>query len=265
MSHNYHFNSFRTGNSNLPVLLFLHGFLGNGKDFNTVISLLSEKFDCLAVDLPGHGNTQVKGGDEFYTLSNTAKGLIQWLEDLQIQQCFLVGYSMGGRLALYLALYYPQYFQKVILESASPGLKTAKERSQRYLSDLRLAEELEQQNLEDFLIRWYEKPLFKTFKSHSNSESILARRLQNNPTELAKSLRWMGIGNQPSLWEKLSQTQIPLLLLVGGLDEKFITINQEMANLCSTAQLEIIPDCGHNIHIENPQQWVKVVQGFLLS
>ncbi|ERT09998.1 2-succinyl-6-hydroxy-2,4-cyclohexadiene-1-carboxylate synthase [Lyngbya aestuarii BL J] len=239
--------------------------MGNGKDFNAVISLLSEKFNCLAVDLPGHGNTQVNGTDEFYSLENTANGLICWLEELNIKRCFLVGYSMGGRLALYLALNYSQYFQKVILESASPGLKTEKERTERYLSDLQLAEELEELNLEEFLTCWYDKPLFKTFKTHPNFNTILARRLQNNSTELAKSLRWMGTGNQPPLWDKLSTSEIPLLLLAGELDEKFIKINREMANICSTATLEIVPGCGHNIHVENPQRWVEVVQGFLLS
>ncbi|MCG5059221.1 MAG: 2-succinyl-6-hydroxy-2,4-cyclohexadiene-1-carboxylate synthase [Limnoraphis sp. WC205] len=265
MSQHYNFHSFRTGNVNLPVLLFLHGFLGNGNDFNTVISPLSKSFDCIAVDLPGHGKTKVNSGDDFYSLSNTAKGLIDWLEELQIKQCFLVGYSMGGRLALYLALYYPQYFNKVVLESASPGLKTEKERTERYLSDVQLAKELEKLELEEFLTRWYDKPLFQTFKTHPQFNTILARRLQNNPTELAKSMRWMGTGNQPPLWDKLSTSEIPLLLLVGELDEKFIKINQEMANLCSTAKLEIILNCGHNIHVENPQQWVKLVQEFLVE
>jgi 2-succinyl-6-hydroxy-2,4-cyclohexadiene-1-carboxylate synthase len=262
MSKNYEFHYFRTRNASLPILLVLHGFMGNGNDFNAVISLLSAKFDCLVVDLPGHGNTQVNGGDEFYSFVNTAKGLIDWLEELNIKRCFLVGYSMGGRLALYLALHYPQYFQKVILESASPGLKTEKERNQRYLSDLKLAEKLEKIDLEYFLKNWYDQPLFKTFKTHPDFSTILARRLQNDPIELAKSLRWMGTGNQPSLWDKLSTSQIPLLLLVGELDEKFIKINQEMANLCSTARLEIVSGCGHNIHVENPQSWVKVVQEF---
>ncbi len=262
MTQIYHFHYFRTENTSLPILLFLHGFMGNGKDFNAVISLLSEKFNCLAVDLPGHGHTQVNAGDEFYSLANTANGLINWLEELKIKPCFLLGYSMGGRLALYLALHYPQYFQKVILESASPGLKTEKERSQRYLSDLNLAEELKKQDLEDFLKSWYDKLLFKTFKNHPDFNTILAQRLQNNPIELAKSLRWMGTGNQPSLWEKLSESQISFLLLVGELDKKFIKINQEMANLCSSVKLEIISNCGHNIHLENPQQWVKVVKEF---
>ncbi|MDY7020870.1 MAG: 2-succinyl-6-hydroxy-2,4-cyclohexadiene-1-carboxylate synthase [Cyanobacteriota bacterium] len=260
----YHFHFFSTGNHHLPTLLLLHGFLGNGDDFTFVISQLSQYFNCLAVDLPGHGKTQVNGQDECYTLSKTAEGLIDWLKELKIQRCFLVGYSMGGRLALYLALYYSQYFHAVILESASPGLKTESERTQRYLSDLKLAENLEQQDLQDFLENWYNKPLFKTFKQHPDYQKILTRRLKSNPKELAKSLRGMGTGNQPSLWEKLSTIQIPLLLMVGESDQKFVRINQYIVDLCSTAKLEIIPDCGHNIHLESPQQWIKVVQEFCL-
>jgi 2-succinyl-6-hydroxy-2,4-cyclohexadiene-1-carboxylate synthase len=251
------------GNLDQPVILFLHGFLGDCHDFDSVISLLTDQFCCLAVDLPGHGKTKVRGGDNFYTMPQTAQGLIQLLGQLTISTCALVGYSMGGRLALYLALNFPQFFHRVMLESASPGLKTAAERSQRRDNDARLADQLETESFSSFLKRWYDQPLFTSLKQHPDFEQIVERRLNNHPGELAQSLRYMSTGHQPSLWERLPENQVPLLLLVGGQDTKFRAINTEMADLCPQAKLSILRDCGHNIHWERPTLFAQQVREFL--
>lgn len=189
-------------------------------------------------------------------MPKTARALIDLLDFLKIDKCFLVGYSMGGRLALYMALEFPDRFEKTILESASPGLKAQEERSRRLHSDWQLARELETSDFKDFLLKWYKQPLFKSLQNTPNFDKILERRLQNNPSELAKSLRYLGTGNQPCLWEKLSQNKIPLLLLVGEWDKKFRAINAEMEAICQVAELEIIPNSGHNIHIENTNEYL---------
>ena len=259
---NYHFNYSLTANKKLPKILFLHGFTGNFQDFSSVISLLSKKYCCLTVDLPGHGETRVIGDESCYNMPNTAQALIELLDDLQIDKCLLLGYSMGGRLALYMTLHFPERFEKVVLESASPGLKTEKERSQRREADLQLAQKLENSNIKDFLLNWYDRPLFKSLKNSPHFDKLIETRLANNPLELAKSLRNMGTGNQPSLWEKLAQNQTPLLLLAGEYDDKFTTINTEIASLCPAATLEIVPKAGHNIHFENIDNFVAVVREF---
>jgi 2-succinyl-6-hydroxy-2,4-cyclohexadiene-1-carboxylate synthase len=170
---------------------------------------------------------------------------------------------MGGRLALYLNLHFPQYFSKVVIESASPGLKTQGDRVERTQRDIELAQELEKSNFSSFLTNWYEQPLFASLKKHPEFKFLIASRLQNNPLELAKSLRNMSTGCQPSLWEELKKNRNPLLLLVGEYDAKFIAINSEMARLCKSARLEIVSNCGHNIHFENPKIFVENVQFFL--
>ena len=251
------------GNRGNPLILFLPGFMGDSNEFNDVISLLFDQFCCLTVDLPGHGKTRVLGGDECYTMSNTAQALINLLEQLNVKECFLVGYSMGGRLALYLNLHFPQHFSKVVLESASPGLKTQGDRVERTQRDIELAQELEKSDFSSFLSNWYEQPLFASLKKHPEFKSLIASRLQNNPLELAKSLRNMSTGCQPSLWEELKKNRNPLLLLVGEYDAKFIAINSEMARLCKSAKLEIVSNCGHNIHFENSKILVENVQLFL--
>lgn len=251
-----------TGNNNNPVILLLHGFMGNGSDFIDVIPLLSRKFYCLTVDLPGHGKTQINGGDEDYAMPNTAKELINLLDILEINKCYLFGYSMGGRLALYLTVCFPWRFEKVILESASPGLKTEEEQSRRITSDFQLANKLETTDFKEFLLNWYKLPLFQSLSTHPNFEKMLQRRLENNPLELAKSLRNLGTGKQPSLWGQLLEVNIPLLLLVGEKDKKFVAINSEMAGLLPVAKMQIIPGSGHNIHLENPLVWVQQILKF---
>ncbi|NQE35245.1 2-succinyl-6-hydroxy-2,4-cyclohexadiene-1-carboxylate synthase [Microcoleus asticus] len=259
---NYQFHYSLNGNCNQQTILFLHGFTGNFQDFSSVISLLSKSYCCLAVDLPGHGETRVIGDESCYNMPNTAQALIQLLDDLQIDKCLLLGYSMGGRLALYMTLHFPERFEKVVLESASPGLKTEKERSHRLEADLQLAQKLENSNIKDFLFNWYDRPLFKSLKNSPQFDKLIETRLANNPLELAKSLRNMGTGNQPSLWEKLAQNQIPILLLAGEYDDKFTTINTKIASLCPAATLEIVPKSGHNIHFENIDTFVALVRQF---
>ncbi len=253
------------GDKHQPLILFLHGFMGNQDSFQEVILLLSERFCCLAVDLPGHGKTEIWGGDECYQIPNTAQALIELLNQLDISRCYLLGYSMGGRLALYLTLHFPDRFKKVILESASPGLPSSEARSQRRLRDEILAQKLETEDFYNFLIQWYQQPLFNSVRNQYNFDCLLQKRLQNSPQTLATSLRQMGTGSQPSLWELLPLDSIPLLLLVGEWDNKFQEINQKIIQVCPVAKMEIISNSGHMIHWENPKVYVKSVIKFFSS
>jgi len=170
---------------------------------------------------------------------------------------------MGGRLALYLTLNFPERFDKVILESASPGLKTAQERSQRCQADEKIAQKLTNIPLKSFLCQWYQQEIFRSLQQHPKLAQLIERRQQQNPRELAKSLRYLGTGNQPSLWEELLNNTVPLLLLVGEADRKFTAINIEMADRCPVAELEIIPQTGHNIHFEDPKSYlIQLVKFF---
>lgn len=252
------------GHPDRPVLLFLHGFLGSHTDFDAVISRVHDRYRCLAIDLPGHGQTKVTGKDEAYTMPKIAAAIVGLLDQLNIAQADLVGYSMGGRLALYLAIHYPKRFPKAVIESGSPGLKTEIERSTRLQRDFSLAKQIET-NFEKFLSEWYEQPLFQSFKQHPQFEQIFRQRLRNDPIELAKSLRLMSIGMQPSLWDALPRHQNLILLLVGERDQKFIAINQEMVSICETARFAIVPKVGHNIHFEDPETFATHLHLFLSS
>lgn len=259
----YHFHYCTQGRSNNFPILFLHGFMGNCYEFSEVMSFFSNHYYCIAVDLPGHGKTATHGDEPSYTMSRTASGLIQFLDALNISSCFLAGYSMGGRLALYLTLHFPNYFSKVVLESASPGLKTKDEQFERLQKDWALASALETEGFESFLIKWYKQPLFASLSVHPSFHQVVEQRLQNNPFHLARSLRNMSTGCQPSLWDSLKNNSVSILLLVGALDQKFVDINIQMANLNPLITLEILDQCGHNIHVENPAGLTKKIMDFL--
>jgi 2-succinyl-6-hydroxy-2,4-cyclohexadiene-1-carboxylate synthase len=259
----YQFNYVLKGDRHQPIILFLHGFMGNCHDFDQVINNLGE-FCCLMVDLPGHGQTKVQQ-DSDYQMPNVALALTRLLAELEIKQCILVGYSLGGRIALYLAIHFPQYFQGVILESASPGLSNQLERDRRIIQDYQLAAQLESSDLADFIQQWYSQPLFASFVQHPNYPQAIARRLGNDSYKLAKSLRLIGLGTQPTLWNSLEKLQLPLLLMVGELDAKFVMINQMMAQSYPQASLQIVEGAGHNVHFEYPAKFRKLLKHFIAS
>ena len=258
---NYQFNYYFVGDRRKPIVLFLHGFMGSGEDFAVVANLLKSDFCCLLIDLPGHGHTEVSL-DANYRMPELASAIVKLLTELSIKKCFLVGYSMGGRLALYLTLRFPQYFIKVVLESASPGLETKAARVNRIKQDLEVAKKLKNLDFALFLEQWYSNPLFISFKQHPNYNQAIAKRLKNDPHKLAKSLRYMGLGSQPSLWQELKTNQIPLLSIVGELDRKFIAIAEKIASLSTNSKLEIVKNTDHNVHFEQPLMYAEILNSF---
>lgn len=258
------------GDSTQPPLLVLHGFLGSHQDFMPLVATFSLHFYCIVVDLPGHGKTRSHLSG--YTFPSTAQSLLALLTHLNIGQTHLLGYSMGGRIALYLACEFPDCFLRVVLESASPGLKTDEARRKRRESDSVIAHCLETTPLPTFLIQWYNNPLFASLKSHPDAyAAMLQRRGNNNPIELSHALKGLSTGEQPSLWGKLAHVEQPLLLLVGALDAKFTAINREIKALLETngmranrrVKLEMIETCGHNIHLEALAVYARIIRMFL--
>ncbi len=258
----YKFNYVLIGDGDQPVILFLHGFMGSWQDFQEVANLLQNDFCCLLVDLPGHGKTEVNCNLD-YRMERVAIAIIALLGKLAIQQCFLVGYSMGGRLALYLAVYFPQYFQKVVLESASPGLKHKADRENRIKQDLNVVNRLKSEDLSVFLQHWYSNPLFSSFIKHPNYQKAIAQKMANDPQKLTISLIHMGLGIQPPLWDHLKFIQLPILLIVGELDFKFTAINQRISVLSPQFLIEIVKNTDHNVHFEQSFKFAQLLKDFL--
>ena len=255
----YHVSS--SGNSTLPGILMLHGFLGSGKDWSHYAERLWNHYVCFMPDLPGHGAT-VTVDTATCSFEKICDSLAELAGKVHPEPLHLVGYSMGGRLALYLSLHYPEKFRSAVIISSSPGLKTPQERALRQKSDDRLAESITA-DFESFLDAWYKLPLFASLKKHSLFPEIIARRSENNPESLASALRQLSTGRQPSLWDKLAENRLPTGFFVGEKDTKYVEIGRQMVNLCPDSELSIFPGCGHTLHIENRHLFVERLQLFL--
>ena len=241
----------------------MHGFLGSSSDWKNIINGFFLDYYCIAIDLPGHGLSEIDKSTNSYNIENTAKYIVELLQSHNIKKCNLLGYSMGGRIAIYLAIHHSEYFNRLIIESAQPGIKDTIERGQRKNHDKKLAQKLISQPFSAFLEFWYNQPIFKTLKNQKNFANLMESRLKNNPRNLAKSLSEIGAGAQPSLWEDLKKIKHSCLLIAGELDTKYQKIFSKMHKEIFSSKFVIIKNAGHNVHLENPNEFIKVVRKFL--
>jgi 2-succinyl-6-hydroxy-2,4-cyclohexadiene-1-carboxylate synthase len=249
-----------------PAILFLHGFMGSAADWWGVRAALDGSHRCLAVDLPGHGASLDLPHPEAYTAGGAALGLLDLLDELNIERPVVVGYSMGGRLALYLALRHPERCAGLFLESASPGIEDPAERRARREADEEKARRLESGDFETFLADWYRQPLFASLvRREGLVEKIVEARRGNVPGELARSLRGMGTGSQPPLWDELAGLQVPTLAVTGELDEKYVGLASRMATLGLRLRTVVVPGVGHSIRVEKPTAYLRLLKDFLDS
>jgi 2-succinyl-6-hydroxy-2,4-cyclohexadiene-1-carboxylate synthase len=252
-----------SGERRSPAVLFLHGFMGSSADWRGAIAALGDRYFCIAVDLPGHG-ASLGMPQENYTIDGAARAVIGTLDELEVVRTVIAGYSMGGRLALSLALRCPERCAGLFLESASPGLESAGERAARRAADESKAGRLESGDFEAFLLDWYRQPLFASL---ARDENLLRRtvevRRRNDPAELARSLRGMGTGSQPSLWGALEGLPVPALAVAGGLDEKYTGISSRMASINPRIESAIVSGAGHTVHAETPAGYTSLLGRFV--
>ena len=237
--------------------------MGSSADWRELMAALGDRIFCIAVDLPGHAASLGLPPDT-YTIEGTTRAVIKTLHELEVVRPAVVGYSMGGRLALYLALHYQEHCAALFLESASPGLQSVEERSARRAADEKRATRLESGGFEGFLRDWYRQPLFASL---ARDERLLHRTIEarrsNDPVELARSLRGMGVGSQPSLWGDLEGLDVPALAVAGGLDRKYACLTVRMADISPRMGSVVIPGAGHNVHAEAPAEYVPLLGSFL--
>lgn len=252
------------GDPSGPPVVFLHGFLGSGRDWAEVIDLVRGVYHCLTIDLPGHGKSLHFTDRGAYALSGASLGVAEAMHKAGVRSAPMVGYSMGGRLAMDLAIHHEHLCSGLVLESASAGIPTEKARAERLASDEKRARELEQGAFEDFLPTWYAQPVFASLRDDVNGlEEVLRRRRFNEPGELAKALRGMSVGAQAPLWESLPGLNIPVLLVAGERDSKYANMVRQMAARLPHATVKIIPGVGHNCHVESPSEMARHIKEFL--
>jgi 2-succinyl-6-hydroxy-2,4-cyclohexadiene-1-carboxylate synthase len=238
-----------------PRVVFLHGFTQAGKSWDPVLQLCGDlEAEVLLPDLPGHGRSSHIAID----LNATADLLAA-----SYGPAFYVGYSMGGRLALHVALRHPGSVRGLLLFGATAGLQTEQERKNRLSSDEILAQDLETIGVPAFLERWLAGPLFATLPYNS---ADLQLRTQNTVGGLASSLRLSGTGSQSSLWDLLGTIRVPTILAAGDRDEKFTSIGRAMVNkIGSTARFAEVTNAGHACHLEQPHRATELLRQLLLT
>jgi 2-succinyl-6-hydroxy-2,4-cyclohexadiene-1-carboxylate synthase len=248
-------------------LLLLHGFTGDSSTWMPFCKTWGLHSRMIIPDIIGHGKTEAPPQLERYQIESAAHDLNQILENLGVEKTDLLGYSMGGRLALTFAMLFPEKVRRLILESSSPGLATEAERTERRMKDGELANFIIEKGMESFVDHWEKIPLFSTMESLSPKVKAAVRqqRLSHSPQGLAKSLLGMGTGAQSSWWDSLKQLNCKILLLTGEKDDKFCGIAETMQQLLKNSRWMVVKDSGHAIHVEVKEKFGTIVSEFLLN
>ena len=238
-----------------PRLALIHGFTQSGRAWGPAGDALAARFRLLALDAPGHGRSSgveadLPGGADLMAEAVAPGGPASWL-----------GYSMGGRYALHVALRHPHLVERLVLVSTTAGIEDAPERAARRRSDEALAGRLEKEGLEPFLRWWLAQPLFATLPPGA---AEVERRMEGSAAGLASSLRLAGAGTQEPLWDRLHTLRMPVLVIAGGLDGKYRALADRLAEaIGSNATVRVIEGAGHSCHLEQPDRFVEVVSGWL--
>lgn len=222
---------------NQQKLVFVHGFLGCATDWTDVIAYLSPYYDCTCLELPGHGSQKDLSLEEFAKLIPSGSHYI--------------GYSMGGRIGLWLQSLYPNTIASLCLISTNPGLQTEEERKERILIESNWIEELLLTDISSFITNWYKKEMFSKMPVPSN-------RYGQNIPGLITSLQKFSIAKQPSFWDDLKTIETPLSFLFGAVDTKFARIGERLKTL--GLDVAFVANSSHAVHLckaKNVALWVK--------
>ena len=255
-----------------PPLLFVHGFLGEAGDWVELRALLEPPLAGSCFELPGHGAAQP-------VAPGAGRGEARWFapaaERLRVACAamatppVLVGYSMGGRLALYTALRFPRAARGMIVIGADPGIEDAAARAERLIRDETLARQLatagDEAAFTGWLQRWYAAPLFGNLRHHPQFDDLLRRRLRGRPAALAAALRGLSVAVQPVLWDALPRLPIPALFIAGAGDAKYHAVAERIAALGAPWQSVVCPGAAHAVHLEQPEAVAGWIRTFVLG
>jgi 2-succinyl-6-hydroxy-2,4-cyclohexadiene-1-carboxylate synthase len=227
------------------TLVLLHGFTQTRQSWRRTAQALQGRYKVLVPDLPGHGQAAYRTPG-FDACAAYVRALVK-------ERTFtLCGYSMGGRIALHTAVTLgPSIVTRLVLVGASPGLADPQERAKRRAADDALADRIETIGIEAFAREWGAQPLFAG-QPERVAAAAYADRLRNTPAGLARALRGLGTGVMEPLWDRLPELRIPVTLIVGARDAKFLAIAEAMRERLPNAQLVVVEGAGHAVQLEVP-------------
>ncbi len=239
-------------------LVLLHGFSGTRHAWDGVVARLDpERYRPLALDLPGHG--EAAAPDAPITFDSCVAAVL----DASPERFALCGYSMGGRIALHVALAAPERVSRLVLVSSSPGIEDDAERAARRAADRTLADELERIPFDEFIERWRTQPLFAD-EPPDVGERAREDQRRNDPRRLAAALRGVGTGEMAPLWARLGELAMPVTVLVGARDAKFRELGARIVELLPSGRLVVV-EGGHGLPLENPAGVAEALRASLSS
>ena len=256
----YHVERAGTG----PPLVLLHGFTGSTRTWARLLPLYANDFTAIAVDLPGHGQTDSPEDLDRYRLDRFADDLAAILDQLGVGRTGMLGYSLGGRAAMRFGVRHPSRLAGLLLESASGGIMDEVERAARVAADMALADSIERDGIVAFVDRWERLPLWESQASMPAVRRawLRAQRLANNPRGLANSLRAAGAGADPPLFDRLGAITVPTQVVVGRLDQKYLNQGVQLVTSFPFGCMKFLEHVGHAPHLEAPESFGGGSAGF---
>lgn len=247
-----------------PTVLFLHGFTGSGATWTPHLAGL-KAFTTVCLDFLGHGRSDAPPDVRRYGMEACVDDVLALQDRLGIQRCAIVGYSMGGRVAMRVALQAPERLWALVLESASPGIAGPADRRVRATQDTGLAERIRNDGVAAFADYWQTLPLFASQSRlpEATRQALRRQRLQHTAKGLANSLQGLGAGLQEPVLQRLRDLRLPVLLLAGTLDDKYCELANEMAAVLPCCRVHVVTDAGHAVHLEQPAAFDAALRGFL--
>lgn len=246
------------GCSNRSTLVFLHGFLGSSNDWSETINHLKDDYHCIAIDLPGHGASVTIAGSLNDGFNHCHRLIKDMLDDLKVTQYVLIGYSLGGRIALdYARTQNDPRLTALILESSHIGLADAQTKERRFMEDHCWAKTFATESILETLSEWYDQEIFSDLSDHKK-EMFIEKRALNYGVPLANMLLATSLGKQEYALPYLQQTNLPVFYCVGAKDKKFQVVAQQLKSIKQITVTEF-DKAGHNIHQENVQQFAQFI------
>jgi 2-succinyl-6-hydroxy-2,4-cyclohexadiene-1-carboxylate synthase len=252
---------------NGPPLLLIHGFTGRGSDWAPFLPALRRSATTIAIDLLGHGVSDSPADPLRHAVERQAADAAAILHELGVEPADVVGYSLGARVALRMAVASPHAVGRLVLESPSAGIVDEEARTGRRAADEELAQVLDRDGLEAFVDRWENLPVFVSERALPPAvrARLHAARLRNRPDGLAASLRGAGQGSMEPLHDRLAAVTAPALVVAGALDRPGSDRARVIAAAIPGARLEILGGVGHAPHREAPRRFRRLLLDFLAA
>jgi len=246
-----------------PLLVALHGFSHDSSTWAGLAVALAGRA-VTAPDLRGHGRTRVAEGGRF-DLESCADDVAALLAKGRVSRCDLVGYSMGARVAMHVALSRPEIVRSLCLVGGNPGIEDPAQRRRRAEQDAAAARRILDGGLDSFMTEWERMPLFTGLLSRPPAEqaALAAVRRSHDPAQLAASLEGMSVGRQADLWSELPSLPMPVLAVAGEHDAKFAALAERIRAEVPTAASAIVAGCGHSVHLEAPEAFAGLLAAWL--